>query len=1065
MATARLSDFLRRLTCGMAAEMLVDHSDPQLVKRALSGHDEAAFQAIVHRHGAMVYRVCWRVLQHPQDTEDAFQATFLILAQKLHTVRKHASLASWLHGVAHRVALKAKAQSAARRCREHQAALPDTLPADDVTWGEFRSALDVELGNLADKWRLPLIMCYLEGRTQDEAASQLGWSKSTLRRRLEQARAALGCRLKERGIVWSAALSAVLLSDCVASATPAPTLVALTIEAAADVAAGKAVATAASAKVAVLTQGVMKAMFLTKLKTVTAVLLVVGMITFGGELIYQVLGAGQSAVQIEDGAKKQPKQTDEQKDEKEAFTAWGKELGGLQAGLGYRPGEKRAYSHGETVKLVVRVRNVGKQEVKFQYFRKFLMGISPVVTDSEGKPVPFDSGITAYGKPQPQKVYLAPGKEIEIYELEIKLRPLSESGNNGHSTLYGTGKFRVQYERLARADIDPILSKLATGKLELEINPKIKAPDAPAAEPKDDKARLQGTWHIVEVRTGEGPRSPREGSKDQILVFTGDKLVFNYDDGSSTEMMYQIDPKQKPKTIDLVPTAKPESAYTFKGIYEIDGDRLKLYYSRNVAPDARRPARFDAQKEPGDRFFILKQAPKKAKDEDKQVELEIKAADQAKEFRELTLQVAGGVPDEREKAELLRAAAVSRLKAGDRKGHDELLAKALRVVDGLPEDRKGNNAQEDLRDHYKARFLVELAGLQAQAGDPDLARRTAGAIPIPQDYEDKLFFKAQALGSIAWKLADAGDIQGAKKTMDQIEESDIYQGHIHSRKAVALFMIASAQAKAGDVKGALATAEDISNLSWRAWVLSRIAVAQANANDEKGSIRSLERALEFARKIPPTDPPGGWHEREGSLSNALYYIMEARAVTGDVKGARKLAEDLPENERESRLAWAFVRLGQRQAAAGDVEGARKTADTLFPKGSRERGEVLLAIVKAQLAAGNAKSALETAAAIAHWEERALALVAIARAHASQGHSAEAANALRDASSLVGEHKAEKTQSRIWIDLSLAWTENGNLKATLRLINEIPSPREKVYALLAVGEALEAQAKEKVPRKK
>jgi RNA polymerase sigma factor (sigma-70 family) len=769
MATARLSDFFRRLTCGMAAEMLVDHSDPQLVTRALSGHDEAAFQAIVHRHGAMVYRVCWRVLQHPQDTEDAFQATFLILAQKLHTVRKHASLASWLHGVAHRVALKAKAQSAARRCREHQAALPDTLPADDVTWREFRSALDVELGNLADKWRLPLIMCYLEGRTQDEAASQLGWSKSTLRRRLEQAREALGCRLKERGIVWSAALSAVLLSDCVASATPAPTLVALTIEAAADVAAGKAVATAASAKVAVLTQGVVKAMFLTKLKTVTAVLLVVGMITFGGELIYQVLGTGQSAVQIEDGANKQAKQTDEQKDEK---------------------------------------------------------------------------------------------------------------------------------------------SDLA-------------------------------------------------------------------------------------------------------------------------ATDQRRAA-------------------------------------QAKEFRELALQVAGGVPDEREKAELLRAAAVSRLKAGDRKGHDELLAKALRVVDGLPEDRKGNDTQEDLRDHYKARFLVELAGLQAQAGDPELGRRTAGAIPIPQDYEDQLYFKAQALGSVAWKQADAGDIQGARKTMDQIEESDIYQGHIHSRKAVALFMIASAQAKAGDVKGALATAEDISNHSWRAWALSRVAVAQAMAKDEKGSIRSLERALEFARKIPPTDPPGGWHEREGSLSNAIYYIIEARAVTGDVMGARKLAEDLPENEKESRLAWAFVRLGERQAAAGDVEGARKTADTLLPKGSRERGEVLLAIVKAQLAAGNARGALETAAAIAHWEERALALVAIARAHASQGHSAEAANALRDASSLVSEHKlipVQERRSRVLIDLSVAWTEIGNLKATLRLINEIPSPREKVYALLAVGEALEAQAKEKVPQKK
>jgi RNA polymerase sigma factor (sigma-70 family) len=256
MATATLNDFLRRLTRELAAETLGDQSDRQLVERALAGREEALFQAIVQRHGAMVYRVCLRVLQQPQDAEDAFQATFLVLAQKLGTVRKHASLASWLHGVAHRVALKAKAQSAARRRHEVQASLPDTLPPDDAIWGEVRSALDVELGRLPDKWRLPLILCYLEGRTQDEAANQLAWSKSTLKRRLEEARDALGRRLKERGILWSAALSAVLLSDSLASATPG--LVEATVDSAAAVAAGTPVATAASAEVAALTEGVLK---------------------------------------------------------------------------------------------------------------------------------------------------------------------------------------------------------------------------------------------------------------------------------------------------------------------------------------------------------------------------------------------------------------------------------------------------------------------------------------------------------------------------------------------------------------------------------------------------------------------------------------------------------------------------------------------------------------------------------------------------------------------------------------------------------------------------------------
>lgn len=147
MATANLTDFFLRLTRGMAVQSLRDQSDRQLVARALADRDEVAFQAIVERHGPMVHRVAWRVLQHSQDTEDAFQATFLILAKKLRTLRKHASLSSWLHGVAYRVSLKTRAQAALRRRHENHAALLQTLPADEFTWGELRSALDAELSD------------------------------------------------------------------------------------------------------------------------------------------------------------------------------------------------------------------------------------------------------------------------------------------------------------------------------------------------------------------------------------------------------------------------------------------------------------------------------------------------------------------------------------------------------------------------------------------------------------------------------------------------------------------------------------------------------------------------------------------------------------------------------------------------------------------------------------------------------------------------------------------------------------------------------------------------------
>src|SRR5262249_4701889 len=147
--------------------------------------------------------------------------------------------------------------------------------------------------------------------------------------------------------------------------------------------------------------------------------------------------------------KEAEKLPEKKKDEKEVFTAWGKELvrrglhmgkevDGLQAGLGFRPGEKRAYSHGETGKLVVRIRNVGKKEVTFKYIPAYFFDSPPSVTDGEGKAapqlrLPSDGHEGEYN---PKELTLAPGKEIELAELRIELRPASESGNKKVNTLY-----------------------------------------------------------------------------------------------------------------------------------------------------------------------------------------------------------------------------------------------------------------------------------------------------------------------------------------------------------------------------------------------------------------------------------------------------------------------------------------------------------------------------------------------------------------------------------------------------------------------------------------------------
>jgi RNA polymerase sigma factor (sigma-70 family) len=274
MATTKISDLVRTLTRRITAGTLSKEPDRELVERFLARQEAAAFEALVQRHGPMVYRVCWRVLQHRQDTEDAFQATFLLLAHKLQTVRNWHSLASWLHGVAHRVALKAKGRAATRLRHERRAAVSEILTPDDITWKELRTALDVELRGLPERLRLPLILCYLEGRTQDEAAAQLGWSKSTLFRRLDEARSALGRRLSRKGLVWPAALSPVLLSDCISSTAPPPELMAGTVNAVACVAAGReAATTVVSAKVGELTEGVLKIMLHARLKIIAVVLL------------------------------------------------------------------------------------------------------------------------------------------------------------------------------------------------------------------------------------------------------------------------------------------------------------------------------------------------------------------------------------------------------------------------------------------------------------------------------------------------------------------------------------------------------------------------------------------------------------------------------------------------------------------------------------------------------------------------------------------------------------------------------------------------------------------------
>jgi RNA polymerase sigma factor (sigma-70 family) len=300
MATVPLTGALRGLR---RAALLHDdrgRADAQLLEDFVARRDQAAFAALLRRHGPMVLGVCRRVLGHEQDAEDAFQAAFLVLARKAASLRRRELVGNWLYGAAYRAALEARA--ARRRVKERpMAEAPEPHTADETAvWNDLRPVLDRELNRLPDRYRLAVVLCDLEGRTRRDAARELGVAEGTLSGRLTTARRMLARRLARRGLALSGGALAAALSDAAASARPPAVLVLSTAEAAFGAAAGGA-ASAVSAKVAALMEGVLKAMLLRKVQTVSAALLTAALAVLAvGLLVCRPAAVAQAAQKKDD---------------------------------------------------------------------------------------------------------------------------------------------------------------------------------------------------------------------------------------------------------------------------------------------------------------------------------------------------------------------------------------------------------------------------------------------------------------------------------------------------------------------------------------------------------------------------------------------------------------------------------------------------------------------------------------------------------------------------------------------------------------------------------------------
>jgi RNA polymerase sigma factor (sigma-70 family) len=301
MATAQSIPVFRHLCRLVGAEHTARLPDGQLLERFALHSEEAAFTALVRRHGPLVLGVCRRILHNWHDAEDAFQATFLVLARKARSIAKQESVGSWLYQVAYRTALRARARSASRLRRERQATLPTVAdPLAEVTGRELLGVLDEELHQLPERHRAPLVLCCLQGQTRDEAARQLGWSLRALKHRLEQGRELLRSRLARRGLTLPGALLAAGLAQGTARAAVSSKLAGTTVRAVLDTLSGSVFGPAAD-----LASQVLRGMAVTKFKLTAALLFAIGAVVLGaGVLLRQAPAlAGGGAGTPKNGAK------------------------------------------------------------------------------------------------------------------------------------------------------------------------------------------------------------------------------------------------------------------------------------------------------------------------------------------------------------------------------------------------------------------------------------------------------------------------------------------------------------------------------------------------------------------------------------------------------------------------------------------------------------------------------------------------------------------------------------------------------------------------------------------
>jgi RNA polymerase sigma factor (sigma-70 family) len=575
MARTSIGPLLRHLRKVLDPAHGANVGDDELLERFVRQRDETAFELLVWRHQRMVLAVCRRVLGNAHDVEDAFQATFLTLARKAESLRRHPAVAGWLHRVAYHIALRARKNAAQRKTVDLDPADLVSLcnPAEEAMRRDLAAVLDAEVSRLPDKYRVPVVLCYLEGRTYQEVSAQLGVPLGTLSARLTRARDLLRARLLRRGVVVSSAgLSSALLPDALASAGMARWIGSLVRAAAAVVADGVAPAGLMSARTLALTEGMLRMMFMTKVKMVAAFSIVVALAAAGLATLSHATRAADEPLALTEPPHKDAPARSSEKPSKESPSvandtleqqdgiAWGKAAHGLQAGIGFRPGDQTTYEVGQSVTFVVYLRNVNDKTIRVSHIEQWFNERPPQVEDTKGRRLAVAIGTIHLGDVPIVHRNLEAGEQITLGYPWFRIQPLGWRGEVlGPTCCAEPGQYKVGCMGLVLRLDDGQDISLGTKTVELNIG-KSKGETADHSRRSVDSLLKPSSWD------DEGkPNMARRILPEEATTSVASPRVF-YVSSRSLKIPVRVDPESRDQIAGISLLVSEDNGETWEQI-------------------------------------------------------------------------------------------------------------------------------------------------------------------------------------------------------------------------------------------------------------------------------------------------------------------------------------------------------------------------------------------------------------------------------------------------------------------------------------------------------------------